>query len=355
MIGEANYPMPSLSMPKKEEVSLETLTQYESVRLFSERAALALPSFSITNDNFQTVIDICRKVDGIPLAIELAAARVNILQVEEILKQLKDSFNLLANDNQTTLAHHQTIHASMDWSWRLLDHSEQTFLQQLSVFAGGWTLDAAQAVCDGDVLGLTDSLAKKSLIVVKQVTGRKTRYRFHEIVRQYVRKKLNESGEESNILNRHLKYFLDLSEQIESGFNGPKHLEWLARANDERDNIRIALQHALRVDVEAGLYISGRLQNFWDNSDHREGKHWLTEFLQKPDAKEHPSARARAQLAMGWLLAWFQQFPQSRSIAQECLDLYRERGDQLGEIDAILPHGNALHILDDREPDKKFY
>ncbi|HKJ39303.1 MAG TPA: BTAD domain-containing putative transcriptional regulator, partial [Anaerolineales bacterium] len=193
--GEAAYQMPSLSMPKQEEVSLETLTQYESVRLFSERAALALPSFTLTNENVPTVISICRKVDGIPLAIELAAARVNILQVEEILKQLNDSFDLLTSDSRTTSAHHQTIQASMDWSWSLLDDSEKIFLQQLSVFAGGWTLEAAQAICDSDVLGLTNSLVKKSLIVVKQATGRETRYRFHEIVRQYVRRKLNESGE----------------------------------------------------------------------------------------------------------------------------------------------------------------
>ena len=353
--GEATYQMPSLSLPKDDEASLEQLTEYASVRLFTERATLALSSFSLAKDNVQAVIDVCRKVDGIPLAIELAAARVNILQVEEILKQLNDSFDLLTSDGRTTSAHHQTIQTSMDWSWGLLDDSEKTFLQQLSVFAGGWTLEAAQAVCDGDVLGLTNSLVKKSLIVVKQEAGRETRYRFHEIVRQYAYEKLIESGEESNIHDRHLKYFLDLSERIESGLNDPNHTEWFARTGADRDNIRIALEHALTVDIEAGLYISGRLLSFWDIRDHREGGHWLAEFLQKPDAKEYPSARAKALLALGWLLAGLQQFSRTQSVAQESLDLYRECEDQLGEIDALLLLGYALQLLDERETADKFY
>jgi tetratricopeptide (TPR) repeat protein len=136
---------------------------------------------------------------------------------------------------------------------------------------------------------------------------------------------------------------------------GPDHAEWFFRTNDERDNIRITLQHAHRVDVEARLYISGRLQIFWDNSDHREGEHWLAEFLQKPDSREYPSARARALLALGWLLAWLEQFSQTRSIAQESLDLYRKCGDQLGETDALLLLGYALQLLDERETANKFY
>jgi DNA-binding SARP family transcriptional activator len=144
--GEARYVLPSLSLPEQEENSVETWTDYESVQLFAERAALALSSFTLTKENIRTVVEICRKVDGIPLAIELAAARVNLLQVEEILKQLQDSFTLLARDGRIILPRHQTLQASMDWSWGLLSDGEQIFLQQLSVFAGGWTLQSAQAV-----------------------------------------------------------------------------------------------------------------------------------------------------------------------------------------------------------------
>ena len=259
MTGEATYQVSSLSMPEYDDTSFEKLTDYESIRLFNERATLALSTFALTKDNAQTVIDICRKVDGIPLAIELAAARVNILQVEEILNQLNDSFALLTSDSRASSERHQTLQASMDWDWGLLDTAEQVFLQQLSVFAGGWTLEAAQAVCDDDVLGLTDSLVKKSLVMVNQESGSKTRYRFHEIIRQYVREKLIELSEEENIRTRHLKYFLRFSEQAELALKGPAQIEWYARVTDERDNIRSALKWADKTDVEAGLFISGRL------------------------------------------------------------------------------------------------
>jgi len=195
MEGEATYYLPSLSVPENDTVSSEKTDEFESVRLFTERASLALSSFNLTKENRNTVVAICRKVDGIPLAIELAAACINILNVEEILKQLHDSFSLLARDSKTTLARHQTLQASLDWSWGLLSEMEKIFLQQLSVFAGGWTLEAAQAVCDGDALSLTDALVKKSLIAVDQRSGRETRYRFHEIVHQYAYQKLVESDE----------------------------------------------------------------------------------------------------------------------------------------------------------------
>jgi predicted ATPase len=193
LAGEAVYAAPSLSLPEIDNTSLEGLAESESIKLFTERATLALSSFALTKDNAKTVAAVCRRVDGIPLAIELAAARVNMLNVEEISKQLQDSFSLLASGNRITLPRHQTLQASMNWSWSLLSEAEQIFMQQLSIFAGGWTLESAQAVCDGNVLSLTDALVKKSLIVVDQRPGRGTRYRFHEIVHQYAYQKLVES------------------------------------------------------------------------------------------------------------------------------------------------------------------
>jgi len=353
--GEAIYQMPSLSLPEQDEVSLKKLSEYESVRLFSERATLSLSSFSLTNENAHTVMNICRRVDGIPLGIELAAAHVNILQVKEILKQLNNSFALLANDSRTTSTHHQTLRASMDWSWGLLNESEQTFLEQLSVFVGGWTFEAAQSVCDGEILDLTNSLVKKSLILVKQDEGRETRYRFHQFVRQYMQEKLIESGKETNIRDQHLKYFLDLSEKIHAGLTGPDHLKWLIRANDDRDNIRSALRHALNVDVEAGLFISGRLEFFWHIIDHSEGVRWLTKFLQSSKSKEYPLARAGALLCLGILLSYQEQFSRSHAIVQECLDLYRELGNQEGEADALILIGYALQSFDKREEANVLY
>ncbi len=192
--GEAAYYLPSLSMPERN-ADPENLAEYASIQLFVERATLAQSTFQLTKENSQTILDICRRVDGIPLAIELTAARANILKVEEILKQLRDCFAFLTSDGRMALPRHQTLQASMNWSWGLLSEAEQVFLQQLSVFAGGWTLEAAQAVCDGDVFRLTNALVKKSLIVVDQQSGHETRYRFHEIVRQYAHQKLVESDE----------------------------------------------------------------------------------------------------------------------------------------------------------------
>jgi len=344
--GEATYQMPSLSMPEQNNISIEKLTEYESIRLFKERAASALTSFTLTKENTQAVIDICRRVDGVPLAIELAAARVNILQVEEILKQLQNSFALLSTDNRITLSHHQTLQASLDWSWHLLNEAEQAFMRQLAVFAGGWTLESAQAVCDGDIFGLTNALVKKSLIGVNQEAGRETRYRFHEIVRQYAHEKLVGSGEEKSVCIRHLKYFLGLSEQIEPSLHGPQQAEWSARASDERDNLRAALEQAAKTDIEAGLYISGRLKELWEIIDIREGARWLAEFIGKPESKDYPRARARALFTQAWFLTMSQQFQPAHSAAQESLALFRACGDQQGEADALLMLGIVMRHID---------
>ena len=336
MEGEATYYLPSLSLPEDDYLLTEKLAEYESVRLFAERATLALSSFVLTNESAQTVVEICRKVDGIPLAIELGAARVNILQIEEILKQLNDSFSLLASDNRVTLPRHQTLQSSMEWSWGLLAESEQIFMMQLSIFAGGWTLESAQAVCDGDTLGLTSSLVKKSLIVVDQETGRETRYHFHEIVRQYAREKLVQAGEEEKIRTRHLEYFLQYSEQAESALKGPTQVEWYARLNDERDNIRAALEWAGKIDTEAGLYLASRLNVYWEIFDLREGAQWLEEFIQKTESKGYPHARAKALHALGWYKNLLERLVEARSAAQESLDSYQTCGDKHGEVDALL-------------------
>jgi len=339
--GEAIYQMPSLSLPEQDKVSLEELTEYESVRLFTERATLAVTSFSLTNNNAQAVIEICHKVDGIPLAIELAAARVNILQVEEILYQLNDSFALLISDSRTSSERHQTLQASMDWSWGLLNEEEQIFLKQLSVFAGGWTLESAQAVCDDDVLGLMDSLVKKSLIVVKQVSESKTRYRFHEIIRQYTREKLIKSGEEENIRTRHLKYFEQFAEQAEPAMRGPAQAEWYERFYAELDNIRTAVAWADKTDMEAALYLLSRLSTYWEIFDRRESKHLLTKFLEKSESRAFPRARTKALLSHAWYLFWLDHHEDARLEAEECLQLFRTHQNQEGEVDALLILGLA--------------
>jgi predicted ATPase/DNA-binding XRE family transcriptional regulator len=335
IMGEFSYHVPSLGLPDAQRLPANVRT-YESVRLFEERAQLARSDFVLTAENESAVAQTCSRLDGIPLAIELAAARVSILQVEEILKQLQDSFALLSTNNYATSSRHQTLQASLDWSWGLLSGAEQTFMRQLSVFAGGWTLESAQAVCDGEALELTSSLGKKSLLVVNQETGRATRYRFHEAVRQYTREKLVQSDEEEKIRTRHLVYFLGLSEQAETALRGPAQVEWMRRLEDELDNIRGALDWANKNhDVEAGLFIFGRLGRFW-YSDLLEGQRWGTEFIQKMESNAFPHARIKALNTYGHIVEGMEQAELARSTGEECLALSRVFGDQKGEVDALL-------------------
>lgn len=344
--GEAIYYMPSLTIPERD-VQIQQLANYESIRLFTERSGLALSSFTLTNENAGAVVEICRKVDGIPLAIELAAARVNILKVEEILEQLHDSFSVLASDSRGVLPRQQTLQASMDWSWGLLNESEQVFLQQLSVFAGGWTLESSQAICDGDVLTLTNALVKKSLIVVNQESGHETRYRFHEIVRQYAHEKFIESGEKEKLRARHLKYFLSLSKRADLELRGSAQLNWMDRLYDELHNIRGALHWAEKNDVEAGLFLSGRLLPYWESADLQEGIQWLETFLHKSESKEFSLARATALLTYGWLLTWLQQFIPAHTVTEESLSLFRRVGDKQGEIDTLISLANIDQFIGD--------
>jgi predicted ATPase/DNA-binding SARP family transcriptional activator len=346
MAGEATYRIPSLSVPEKRQDSLEKLSEYDAVRMFAERAVLVQSEFQLTEENMRAVSAICRKVDGIPLAIELAAARVNILQADEILHQLEESFQLLANQSRTTSPRHQTLQTSMEWSWGLLDETERVFLRQLSIFAGGWTLDAAQAVCDGDVLELTSALVKKSLIMVHQ-TRHGTRYRFHEIVRQYAFQKLMESGDRNRLHTWHLGYFLGFAEQAELELRGPALVDWMERLNEERNNIRVALHWANQIDVEAGLYLSSRLMRYWESANLPEGRRWLENFLHKPESKDFPLARAHALSAYSWLLTWLQQFEEAYPVAQESLGLFRAAGDQRGEVDVLVSLENMFQFKDD--------
>ena len=344
VLGEATYYVPSLSMPEHENTSIENLSEYESIQFFTERAALALSSFRLTDVDLPIIVNICRKVDGIPLAIELAAAHVNMLSIDQIVRQLNESFNLLTGGSRTALPRQQTIRASIEWSWNLLTEEEQTFMRQLSIFAGGWTLESTQEICSGDVLGLISSLVKKSLIVTNQEAGRETRYRFHEMIRQYAGEKLAESGEEDNIRTRHLKYFVAFSEQADYAVRGPAQLEWDARLNDERDNIRAALKWAFKTDIEAGLYLSGRLWFFWESFDIREGARWLAEFTETSQANSYPRAKAKALLAHTRILELLQQTDQARMTAEVCVELFEACNDQQGEIDGLLASGDITNL-----------
>ena len=335
VMGEASYQVPALELPDVRQI-LEKLRDFESVSLFEERAQLVQTGFTLTMDNASAVAQICSRLDGIPLAIELAAVHVNTLSPAEIAAQLAECFQILTGGNRAALPRQQTIRASIEWSWNLLSEPEKILLRRLSVFAGGWTLESAQAVCDGEVLSLTDALVRKSLIAAELEAEHATRYRFHEIVRQYAREKLIEAGEEENTRSRHLKFILEFSEQLALEVQGPQQAIWHVRAFYEVDNVRLALQWADKTDVQAGLYLSSRLAWLWYNFDLREGNEWLSRFLQKPESHTYPQARLQALYMYGDLMTRQQQFEAARSAAEEGVELSRTLGDQRGEMDSLL-------------------
>jgi predicted ATPase/class 3 adenylate cyclase len=241
----------------------------EAVRLFAERAAAADPSFAISHRNIAPVAEICRRLDGIPLAIELAAARVSAMSAEDIALRLGDRFRLLAGGRRTAVPRQQTLHALIDWSWDLLTDEDRRLLRRLSVFTGGWTIPlAARIVGDGDgttdPVDLADGLARlvdRSLVIADR--GTTTRYRMLETIRQYAREKLIEAGEVTSLADRHLAVFAELALEAEQRLRGPGMVDWLDRLDDEVDNLTAALEWGLEAEPWAAVRLAKALLGYW--------------------------------------------------------------------------------------------
>ena len=354
IIGEALYQVPSLTIPEIEKVeTIDKLENYESIRLFNDRAGLVQMDFALTEANASSVAQICFRLDGIPLAIELAAVRVQMFSAEQIASQLEDRFRTLTGGSRTALPRHQTLLASIDWSWHLLYDAEQTVLRRLSVFAGGFALDAVGQVCAGNgiehrqIIGVIAQLVTKSLVVANQDSGRERRYRLLETIRQYALERLVESGEEENIRTQHLEYYLQLCKKAEPELRGHGQLEWYARLTHEHDNIRAALGWAEKMDVEAGLWISGNLWRFWEDVDLREGDDWLRKFLNRPESQQYPPARAKALFAYGIILYPTFQYVPLKQVTEECLTTYIRLGDPTGEIDGLIVSARYRFAMND--------
>jgi len=359
ILGEVQYRIPSLGLPDIEQ-KLERFREYESVRLFEERARLVEPDFKLTAENVTSVAQICSRLDGIPLAIELAAARVNIFSTAQIAERLVDCFSLLTSGSRTALPRQQTLRASIDWSWNLLSEVEQTLLRRLTVFAGGWTLETAEAVCgtegikSSQVSELLNQIVAKSLVLANPQPGRERRFHLHATIKQYAYEKLVGTDERGNLRNRHLEYFLNLCRQADPAMRGPQQMDWYDRLTDECGNLRVALNQAARANLQAGLYLSAALLGYWRYYDLREGLRWTTSFVEMPESKTFIEARAKALLAQGNLLWNMQQFETARSIAEECLSSFRARGDKTGEFDALMLMGGVTQFLEGMEQKTEF-
>jgi predicted ATPase/DNA-binding SARP family transcriptional activator len=358
--GETVFQVPSLPAPSSfQALTVEAALQYDAVHLFVDRAQTAQPGFSLTGENAAAVAQICHRLDGIPLAVELAAARVKMLTPEQIAERLGDRFRLLTGGSRTALPRQQTLRATLDWSYNLLSEAERELLCQLSAFAGGWTLEAAEGVCgqaggaaEGlvatpplDVLDLLTQLVNKSLAVAEQTPGETARYRLLETIRHYTREKLLEIGEGAAVRDRHLGYFLALAERAEPGLTGPAQVDWLNCLETELDNVRAALEWALESAVEAGLRLATLLGRFWAAHDHsREGGDWLARLLQRPDALQCAQARARALGVQGMLLVSQGNPVQAQAVAEMSLALCRAQADKAGEAFSLMILGQVAYL-----------
>jgi predicted ATPase/DNA-binding SARP family transcriptional activator/class 3 adenylate cyclase len=358
------------------------LLESEAVRLFLDRASAALPSFALTEQNAPAIAQVCRRLDGIPLAIELAAARVQALPVETIAERLDDRFHLLMGVSRTAPARQQTLAALIDWSYDLLSPEERVLLHRLSVFAGGWTLEAAEAVVSGqwfvdggqdpvtddsgsgsagpttnhyplstDVLDLLTRLVSKSLVIYEATepggpAGGKARYRLLEIVRQYSRDRLEEAGEAVWMRERHRDFFLALVEQAEPELWGPTPREWMDRLEAEHDNVRAALGRSVEnEEAAAALRLAGALTRFWDIRRHiSEGRAWLARVLSLAGTSEHDALRAKALFRAGVFAQRQDDNPAAQAFWAESLAIRRQLGDRRGIAEVINASVNLVPV-----------
>jgi non-specific serine/threonine protein kinase len=309
--GEMRYPVSPMALPPLA-LSADDMAQFDAIRLFVERARAVVPDFALTPENAADLTSICQRLDGMPLAIELASARLNILTIEQIAARLDDRFRLLGAAAHVTQSHHHTLRAAIDWSYELLSAPEQAMLRRLSVFAGAWSLATAEAVCAGDgiprdqVLELLSSLVDKSLVVAHTLQRGEARYALLETIRQYAHEGLRASGEWSAIHDRHLQCFLRLVEETMPKLRGRYQQPWLDLLEGEYGDIRAALAWSLEGDrVEAGLRIANAVYQFWVVRDYvQEGLAWVERLLVRADERITLVVRANA-LAYASTLAGF--------------------------------------------------
>jgi predicted ATPase/class 3 adenylate cyclase/DNA-binding CsgD family transcriptional regulator len=379
--GETLWRVPSLALPDARRLtSLSHVQQCEAVRLFVERTRAGQATFALTSDNASAVAQICQRLDGIPLAIELAAARTRGLAVEQIVTKLDDRFKLLTG-GISSLPRHQTLRATMDWSYGLLGEQEQVLLRRLSVFAGGWTLEAAEAICAGggvesaEILDLLMHLVDKSLVIA-ETQRMEARYRLLETVRQFGQERLEETGESATLRRQHRDWYRDLAELGDSRLRGPEESVWLARLEVEHDNLRAALEWSKGDDgANSELRLARALEWFWYLAGHwSEGRARLEEVLARssdgPRAllpkvmvgaarlayRQGDRGRAKALIDRGlalcrdlgdrgasvWFLIWLgivavAKGDYARAIPplEESLALNRERGDKWWTVESL--------------------
>jgi predicted ATPase/DNA-binding SARP family transcriptional activator/Tfp pilus assembly protein PilF len=368
--GETVWSVPALAVPDTEHLPqgqatlLRVLMGYESVQLFVERAQAVQKTFNLSASNARAVAQVCQQLEGIPLAIELAAARVRVLSVGQIAARLEDHLGLLTGGNRAGQSRQQTLRATLDWSYALLSGAERSLLRGLSVFAGGCILEAAEQVCGGageeagQVLDLLTSLVDKSLVVFEEREAEEGRYRLLEMVRQYAAEGLQESGETEPIRIRHRNWFLALAEAAEPQLRGAEQADWLRRLDREHANLRAALAFSEMGAQRAqeGLRLASALFRFWQQrGDFSEGREALDRALTREGGQEATAERAKALNACG-LLAYRQgDYASASALSEESLKLHRALGNKTGIANALTNLGNVAHDQGNLEAAQTLY
>lgn len=333
--GEITHRVKTLESPDpKQNLSAEKLSQFESVRLFIERALAVNSNFRVNNKNAAALAGICHQLDGIPLAIELAAARTKVLQPEKIYERLNDRFRLLTGGKRTALPRQQTLKAMIDWSYELLSENEKILLRRLSVFPGGFTLEDAEEICaddnipENDILDLVYGLTEKSIVIYLE---EKDRYKMLETIRQYGEEKLRESDESKTLHLKHLNYYLKISEKAEPELTGPKTKIWFKRFDNEHSNIQAALSFsAAEKFFEEGNKILCSLGKYWEMRGFTsECKTWLERLMVNPE-NISPSTFAKSNKLAGIINTLRGQYNDAEVYLLKAYDIYRENDDKPG-------------------------
>jgi predicted ATPase/DNA-binding CsgD family transcriptional regulator len=336
--GETAVSVQPLSVPPSGgRVGLDEITGSASVRLFVDRARACHPAFSVTSENATAVAEVCRRLDGMPLAIELAAARLSVLSPRQIAERLADdAFSLLVVGARTAVSRQQTLRSMVDWSHALLSEHERVLFRRLAVFAGGFTVEAAESVCSdetiprGDVLDLLGRLVETALVTVDRTGSGDVRQRLLETLRQYSSERLLASGEEQHIRDRHVQWYLELAEAAEPELRAAQQREWFQRLETEHDNIRAAVQWSVtNGDAIAGLRLGSALWEFWDLRGHaREGWQHMQRLLERTTDLADDVTRAKALWAAGSLAQTLGLDEPARAVLEASLSLSRVLGNR---------------------------
>jgi non-specific serine/threonine protein kinase len=356
--GEVVHSVGTLATPPARGASsAAAVGRYDAVRLFVERAKAAVATFDLTDANARAVADVCRSLDGIPLALELAAARVKLLSIDQIRAKLDDRFRLLTASSKSGLTRHQTLRATIQWSYDQLEESERALLHRFAVFLGGWTLEAACAVAgegadEFEILDALTRLVDRSLVVVAPGAGGASRYRFLESVRQFALERLREAGDENDARERHARFFATLAESAESKLTGPEQGAWFERLTDDHENLLAALSWpgAHGEGAVRGVRMAAALARFWTVRGHYElGRRALEEALDRNGAATPNEARATALVRLSAVALYQGDYAAARPRVEEALALCRALGDERGEVRAIGTLGTVALYQGDLE------